>query len=81
MNFIPTTAYHLCLNLPEKFLQPGKVLLVQPCVRNACNDTDGLDLMNINLSVAECLAFDKQEGVSGTHFPTTATNVFWNLLY
>ena len=30
VNFVPAVAYHLCLNLPEKFLQPGNGNLAEP---------------------------------------------------
>ena len=31
MNFVPAVAYHFCLNLPEKFSQPGNGDLAQHC--------------------------------------------------
>ena len=31
VNFVPAVAYHFCLNLPEKFSQPGAHFLAQPC--------------------------------------------------
>ena len=31
VNFVPTLAYHFCLNLPAAFTQPGAHLLVKPC--------------------------------------------------
>ena len=31
-NFDPAVAYHFCLNLPEKYSQPGDYFLAQPCI-------------------------------------------------
>ena len=31
VNFVPAVAFHLCLNLPEAFSQPGNGLLEVPC--------------------------------------------------
>ena len=31
MNFVPVVAYHLCLNLPAAFSQPGNGNLAHPC--------------------------------------------------
>ena len=31
VNFVPALAYHICLNLPVAFTQPGARLLVEPC--------------------------------------------------
>ena len=31
VNFVLALAYHLCLNLPAAFTQPGARLLVEPC--------------------------------------------------
>ena len=30
VNFVPALAYHICLNLPAAFTQPGARLLVDP---------------------------------------------------
>ena len=32
MNFVRAVAYHFCLNLPEKFSQPGDHFLAHPCM-------------------------------------------------
>ena len=32
VNFVPALAYHLCLNLPAAFSQPGNGLIVKPCI-------------------------------------------------
>ena len=32
VNFVPAVAYHFCLNLPEKFSQPGVHGLADPCM-------------------------------------------------
>ena len=32
--FCSCSAYHFCLNLPERFSQPGDLFLVQPCTIN-----------------------------------------------
>ena len=31
VNFVIALAYHICLNLPTAFTQPGACLLVEPC--------------------------------------------------
>ena len=32
-NFVPSLAYHFCLDLPAEFSQPGKRLFVGPCTQ------------------------------------------------
>ena len=32
VNFVPAGAFHLCLNMPAVFSQPGNGLRVQPCI-------------------------------------------------
>ena len=32
MIFVPAVAYHICLNLPAAFSQPGNGLIVKPCI-------------------------------------------------
>ena len=35
VNFVTAVAYHFCLNLPEKFSQPGARGLANPCTKAA----------------------------------------------
>ena len=47
VNYVPALAYHLCLDLPAAFTQPGDHLLAEPCiffrVFNSLEDTAALE--------------------------------------
>ena len=49
VNFVPALAYHFCLNLPEKFSQPGAHVLSQPCKLQEDHDSiqDGLSAQKL----------------------------------
>ena len=77
VNFVPAVDYLFCLNLPEKFSQPGTHFFARPCKFNQTNLAEEMLLLGQTARMNTGVPFENQKRCGFLH---TAEAVHFALL-